>query len=68
MSINFSLVLPCYNEESNIMPLYQEFSKFPLKNEKCELIFVNNGSTDNTGKKIDFNVKFSIKRKTLETE
>ena len=51
MSINFSLVLPCYNEERNIMPLYQEFSKFPLKNEKCELIFVNNGSTDNTGKK-----------------
>ena len=72
MSINFSLVLPCYNEESNIMPLYQEFSKFPLKNEKCELIFVNNGSTDNTGKKIDEAVdmnkdnKIIIKKITLD--
>ena len=53
MIINFSLVLPCYNEEENIFHLYNEFKKIPLTNEKVELIFVNNGSTDFTEKKID---------------
>ena len=53
MTINFSLVLPCCNEEENIFHLYNEFKTIPLSREKVELIFVNNGSTDNTEKKID---------------
>jgi len=53
MTTNFSLVLPCYNEEENISHLYDEFKKIPLVNETAELIFVNNGSIDTTEKKID---------------
>ena len=53
MSIDFSLVLPCFNEEENITHLFDEFSKLPLENEKVEIIFVNNGSTDDTEKSID---------------
>ena len=52
MTVNFSLILPCYNEELNIIHLYEEFKNIPDNNVK-ELIFVNNGSTDNTEEKID---------------
>ena len=53
MSINLSLVLPCYNEEKNISILYKEFLNIPFQGIKAELIFVNNGSEDNTSKEID---------------
>ncbi len=53
MSINFSLVLPCYNEEENISLLYKEFSEIPLDDYRAELILVNNGSTDGTQKQIE---------------
>jgi glycosyltransferase involved in cell wall biosynthesis len=52
MTVNFSLILPCYNEELNIIHLYEEFKNMPDKNVK-ELIFVNNGSTDQTEENID---------------
>ena len=42
MSINFSLTLPCFNEEQNILHLYNEFKKLPLAGIKAELIFVDN--------------------------
>ena len=50
--MNLSLVVPCYNEEGNIKNLIEKCEKF-LSNQKHELILVNNGSTDNTEKKID---------------
>ena len=53
MKFNMSVVLPCYNEENNINLLYQEFIKIKFKNEKIELIFVNNGSTDKTDREIE---------------
>ena len=53
MSINLSLVLPCYNEEKNISILYKEFLNIPFQGIEAELIFVNNGSEDNTSKEID---------------
>ena len=53
MSINFSLVLPCYNEEENISLLYKEFSEIPLDRYRAELILVNNGSIDGTQKEIE---------------
>lgn len=53
MKFNISVVLPCYNEENNIHLLYQEFIKIKFKNEKIELIFVNNGSTDKTDQEIE---------------
>jgi len=53
MTINFSLILPCYNEEENIFHLFNEFKNIPFVDEKAELIFVNNGSSDNTENEID---------------
>jgi len=45
--MNFSIVLPCYNEEKNI-PLILERFKAVIKNDDIEVILVNNGSTDNS--------------------
>jgi len=53
MTINFSLVLPCYNEEENISLLYKEFSEIPLDQYRAELILVNNGSKDGTQKEVE---------------
>lgn len=53
MLINFSLILPCFNEEKNIPFLYNEFLESYCEDYKSELIFVNNGSTDNTSIQID---------------
>lgn len=48
-----SIVVPCYNEEQSIFPFYNEVVKV-LENieEDYEIIFVNDGSTDNTLNKI----------------
>lgn len=48
-----SLVLPCFNEEKNINPLYERLSKVlePFSYE-FEFIFIDNSSTDNTVKKL----------------
>ena len=47
-----SLIIPCYNEEGNIDSLIKKCENF-LSNEKNELVLVNNGSSDDTEKKID---------------
>jgi len=60
MSINFSLVLPCYNEEKNIPFLCEEFLKLPFENYKAELILVNNGSNDDTKNQINIAIKNNI--------
>ena len=57
MPFNFSLVLPCYNEEKNIPFLCKEFLDLPLQNYSAELILVNNGSTDNTKSQIEHAIK-----------
>ena len=45
-----SIVTPCYNEESNVIPLYERitavFKNCP--NYAYELIYIDNASTDNT--------------------
>lgn len=46
-----SLIIPCYNEEKNIKPLFSEVSKLQKK-IKLEVIIVDNGSRDRTFKKI----------------
>ena len=54
MYVDFTLVLPCFNEEKNIKILYEEFVNLPQeKDKKYELIFVNNGSKDQTEQEID---------------
>jgi len=47
--MNFSLVIPCFNEAKNIPILINKYKKF-LKDSNNELILVNNGSIDNTEK------------------
>ena len=51
--MNYSIIVPLYNEEKNIKLLVEElfFSVKELrktKNREFEIIFVDDGSTDNT--------------------
>ena len=43
----YSLVIPCYNEEGNIERLVKKCKKLFKKNI-FEVVFVENGSTDNS--------------------
>ena len=44
--INFSLVIPFYNEEKNIPFVIKSLNKVLKKTREVEFIIVNNGSTD----------------------
>ena len=50
-----SVVVPCYNEENNINPIFKRFVllRERLPHDDLELILVDNGSADNTGTMID---------------
>lgn len=65
MNINFSIILPCYNESSNIHELYKELLLLKNYNFYFEVIFVNNGSDDNTDIKIDEIIGLSSSSKNL---
>ncbi len=43
-----SIVIPCYNESGNIHLLMERFAEVAKANEDIEVIFVDNGSTDNS--------------------
>jgi glycosyltransferase involved in cell wall biosynthesis len=45
--MNFSLIIPCYNEEANL-PLLLERCKVLAAHPGVEIILVDNGSTDNS--------------------
>lgn len=45
--MKFSLVIPCYNEVANL-PLLLERGQEVARQPNCELILVDNGSTDNS--------------------
>lgn len=47
MPMQLSLVAPCYNEEGNVR-LFCETARTVLKNIEYEIIFINDGSKDNT--------------------
>lgn len=53
-----SIVIPCYNEQDNIPIIYQRIkSVIKHLNYNFEIIFIDNGSLDNTYKVIKFFVK-----------
>ena len=44
-----SVVIPAYNEERNVKPLYKALKKtLDVLHQKYEIIFIDDGSTDNT--------------------
>ena len=45
--IKLSVVIPCFNEEGNIPVILNNFEKI-IHRDDIEIIFVDNGSTDNT--------------------
>ena len=46
--ICLSIVIPCYNEGKNIIPLFDKIEKLLDIDKNIEIIIVNNGSSDNT--------------------
>lgn len=59
--MKLSLVVPCYNEEENVGRLYDEVVKtFEDKQIEYEIIFINDGSKDNTFKELKKILKLLI--------
>lgn len=51
--MDLSIVVPCYNEEGNVGLFYEEVQRvFKGKKIKYEIVFVNDGSSDNTLNKL----------------
>jgi polyisoprenyl-phosphate glycosyltransferase len=47
--VKYSFVIPAYNEEKNIVLIYEKINQLMIKTDgSWELIFVNDGSLDNT--------------------
>jgi phenylacetate-CoA ligase len=54
MTYQLSVIAPCYNEEGNLRELVNRLrAAFELKNLLGEVVLVDDGSTDGTGKLID---------------
>lgn len=49
---SLSIIIPCYNEENNIIPLFEQLNELIKIDQNLEIIIVENGSTDKTLKKI----------------
>jgi glycosyltransferase involved in cell wall biosynthesis len=54
---NIAIIIPCYNEEDNILSLYQEISSIANETRQYQItpIFVNDCSTDNTKQLLEDN-------------
>lgn len=53
--MKLSLIVPCYNEEGNVEKFFSEVNLvFKNKVEDYEFVFVNDGSTDKTYKKLKY--------------
>ncbi len=54
--MKLSLIIPCYNEQDNIIPFFEEtvkaFQEMPKDIKSFELIFINDGSDDLTAQKL----------------
>ena len=61
--MKLSIVVPCYNEEGNVKAFSDVVYKvFKNKKIKYEIIFVNDGSKDDTVKKLKEIVELFLKR------
>lgn len=54
--MKLSLIIPCYNEQDNIFPFFEEtakaFKNLPKSIKSLEMIFINDGSKDLTSQKL----------------
>lgn len=58
--IDYSIVVPCFNESDTLANLVERFSGF-MGNDNAELIIVDNGSTDSTSLlKVDLITQYSF--------
>lgn len=51
--MKLSIIIPCYNEEQNIPDLVSKFLELSIPFENLEVVFVENGSQDQTGKVLE---------------
>ncbi len=56
MNKQVSIVIPCFNEEDNVINLVQEIDKY-INSYEFEIIVINDASNDNTKKKINILMK-----------
>tara|TARA_B100000131_G_scaffold323232_1_gene380725 strand:- start:1179 stop:2114 length:936 start_codon:yes stop_codon:yes gene_type:complete len=54
MQTNFYIIVPCYNEEKNIDEFIAEANSSLNKYKNFKILFIDDGSNDNTWKKIKF--------------
>ena len=52
--MKLNIIIPCFNEEGNVSLMHDKI-KETLSDIKYELIYVNDGSKDNTEKKLNDN-------------
>ena len=57
----FTLVIPIFNEEDNIIDLLNEIYNDLVNKLKFEIIIINDGSTDNTSQKLSQFKRANIK-------
>ena len=60
--IDLSIIIPCFNEDKNIAPLFDKIENLLKIDSTIEIIIVNNGSTDYTKNNIQ-NSNLFIKKK-----
>src|SRR5262249_4545329 len=54
MTTDLSIIVPCHNEAENVLELAaRAHATFEAKGARGEVVFVDDGSTDNTGRLID---------------
>jgi len=56
---NITIGIPCFNEEKNVLEMYEETKKVidKIKNYKFNFLFIDNGSADKTRDKINYLIK-----------
>ncbi len=65
--MRFSLVIPCFNEEQNLPRLIDSCLAL-IESSDCEIIIVDNGSTDNSAKILPSLIKSNSKLRAIYVE
>tara|TARA_B100001093_G_scaffold514630_1_gene589090 strand:+ start:2246 stop:2974 length:729 start_codon:yes stop_codon:yes gene_type:complete len=50
MKKSLSIIIPCYNEQSCILPLFEKIEQIISQTNEVEIVIVDNGSTDDSSK------------------